>query len=905
MNIASARRWILVISLAFLIQASPKWILAEPQFPNPQFLANPFDGGLRVADFNLDGVPDLAVATPDTLDVSVFMGRGDLSFGPRISLPLSFFGTNLTSVAVGDFNGDGYPDVAGLNHSSNPNFPDDVEVALNDQHGGFRWAGRAQAEQGPGLMAAGDFNGDGRDDLVVANGAFTEHNLTILLSNGDGTFAGRSQPVGVRPLVPIVADFNRDGHADLAVSYASFFDVGGHVAILLGAGDGTFSAGPTYNTPGRTPLLADLNHDGLADILIVDGGGESLLSRGDGTFAEAPGIPGCCSAASNAGDFNGDGRTDLVEITSTGLRTWLGMEDGTFASLASVPAPAGPVVVADFDGDGRTDVALGIANTVYRGRGDGTFESPPHSPTGFVYPEMVTGDFNRDGQADVAFGSSAADGVLGIPGTDVTVLLGRDDGTFGPPAHYRAGAVPYRLALGDLNRDGIDDLVTANAQPVTGTVFGVYHWEISILAGRADGTFGDAARFPISLPPSDLAVGDLNRDGWKDVVVSSGNGAVLVLLNRGDGSLLPETRLEAGTQPWSVAVGDFNRDGSPDLVVTNLASNDLTILLGNGDGTFRAGVQYAAGIYPGAVVVGDFDGDGAQDLAMTHAAPLESTSHLLTDGASVLFGNGDGTFRPRVLLGSGQNPSGIVVGDFNADGIDDVAVAYRTLFSVSLFFGGPNRVFLPEAHHSVWPSPAALAAADVDHDGLRDLLVASSDHSEGPEVLVTSVVTLINLGCPGDGDGDGICDDVDNCPFVANPDQADQDGDSVGDACDNCPLAPNLDQNPCACDDTCDAALDVTLSLKIPDGRGAGTVSWRTTHESNLAGFYIVTIDDEGELSFESPLIPCEECITLLGHEYTTLVPKHRGVRHLYVMTIAANGSPPRLYGPAVVKPPR
>jgi len=888
MTIPSARSWILIISLATLLPLSPERVLAGSQFPNPQFLADPSDGGLRVADFDLDGVPDLAVATPDTHDVSVFMGRGDLSFGPQIRLPLSYFLATLTSVAVGDFNGDGYPDVAALNHSSN--YLDDVAVAFNDQHGGFRFAGRSGAGPGPGLLEAGDFNGDGRDDLVVANGAFTERNLTILLSNGDGTFAGRSQPVGVRPILPIVADFNRDGHADLAVSYASFFDLGGHLAILLGIGDGTFALGPTYDTPGRLPLLADLNHDGLEDILIVDGGGESLLSRGDGTFVEAPGIPGCCAGASNAGDFNGDGRTDLLEIGNTGLRAWLGMEDGSFAPQASVPAPVAPVVVADFDRDGRNDVALGVVNTVYRGRGDGTFESPPHSPTGFVYPEMVAGDFNRDGQPDVAFGSSSADAILGISGTDVTVLLGRDDGTFGPPARYRAGEVPIRLALGDLNRDGIDDLVTANAKPLTGPVFGVYHWEVSILPGREDGSFGEAARFPISMPPNDLVLGDLNRDGWDDVVVSSGNGGVFVLLNRGDGSLLPESMFQAGINPWAVAIGDFNRDESLDLAVANFGSNDVTILLGNGDGTFRGGVQYAAGISPAAVVMGDFDGDGARDLAVAH----------FSQGASVLFGNGDGTFGPQVLLGSGQNPSGIVAGDFNADGRDDVAVAYRTQFSVSLFSGSPNRQFLAEAHHAVWPSPAALDAADVDHDGLQDLLVATSDHSEGSAVLVTSVVTLINAGCPGDTDTDGICDDVDNCPFLANADQADLDHDSVGDACDNCPLAPNSDQNPCACDDSCDAALDITISPKTLDGQGSGTVSWRTSHEGNLEGFYIVTINARGEMSFQSNLIPCAECITLLGHEYTTFIPKHRGGRNLYVMTIAADGSPPRLYGPAV-----
>jgi hypothetical protein len=281
--------------------------------------AEPFS--IAVGDFNGDGIADLATANRNSYNVTVLLGNGSGGFTPSPASPVAA-GAAPLSVAVGDFNGDGIPDLATANSLGN-----NVSVLLGDGLGGFIPAlGSPFATGvGPTSVAVGDFNGDGSQDLAIANGAGS---VTVLLGDGTGGFtaaAGSPFAAGPGPFFVAVADFNGDGKQDLAVA-----DYGcTTVTVLLGDGAGGFTAAPgSPFAAGSEPTavaVGDFNGDGVPDPAIADQGGVNdvtvLLGNGAGGFGGAAGSPFAAGASPFTivvGDFNGDGVQDLVLASQTG-----------------------------------------------------------------------------------------------------------------------------------------------------------------------------------------------------------------------------------------------------------------------------------------------------------------------------------------------------------------------------------------------------------------------------------------------------------------------------------------------------------------------------------------------------------------------------------------------------------
>ena len=277
-------------------------------------------GGAALADFNLDQKLDLIVGS------QIFLGNGDGTFLAPSANGIPFTnGSPVGELLAGDFNGDGIPDIAGIDATGN------IAIFLGSGNGTFT-AGTSISVSYPAVhFTSGDFNGDGIVDLAVTR--YFGFGLTILLGNGDGTFQSPVVYTSIYdPSFVVSGDFNGDGKLDLAVSnnYAGF------VTIFLGLGDGTFQAPMSFAPGGSQPrqlVVNDLNGDGKLDIAVVNGNYPAgsniglMYGNGDGTFQSpvAIGDPNGGYVGIASGEFNGDGRIDLAVVNGSGIQFFEGV----------------------------------------------------------------------------------------------------------------------------------------------------------------------------------------------------------------------------------------------------------------------------------------------------------------------------------------------------------------------------------------------------------------------------------------------------------------------------------------------------------------------------------------------------------------------------------------------------
>lgn len=343
-------------------------------------------------------------------------------------------------------------------------------------------------------------------------------------------FAQASYPAGTNPSFVITADFNGDGHLDLAVANKG----SNSVSILLGKGDGTFGAASNFST-GSSPIFVaagDFNHDGKLDLATVSGNTNTisiLLGNGDGTFgAKTDFATGNGPRAVAIGDFNADGKLDLAVANDQDatVSVLLGNGDGTFGTKRDFPTGRAPewVIIGDFNGDGKPDVATAdsTANTtsVLLGNGDGTLGPPTPFTTDTGPLALVAADFRNVGKLDLATANTAS---------TISLLLGNGNGTFDPKTDLGTDTGPIDIHAADFNADGKLDLLTTN---LYAGYYGTFA-SLSLLEGKGDGTFGSKFTFTPSLqaPARGVAFGDFNSDGRIDLAIAdTSSGSVVVLL---------------------------------------------------------------------------------------------------------------------------------------------------------------------------------------------------------------------------------------------------------------------------------------------------------------------------------------------------------------------------------------
>ena len=631
------------------------------------------------------------------------------------ALPWPATGAKPYAVASADLNGDSKLDLAVVNAVDNT-----VSVLLGNGNGTFQPKVDYATGTAPQAVAVADVNGDAKLDLIIGNsGTLAGSTMSVLLGNGDGTFGSKlDYPINSSAQAIAVADVSGDGKPDVVVAASSA------VSVLLNIGNGTFAPKTDYGIGQLGPraiVIGDISGDGRPDIILSassDSGNavSVLLGTGNGVFAAHvdSAFSGLFSLFAVAiGDMNGDGKLDVVtaDTGSKVVSVLLGNGRGAFTSQVNSPGTSKPLALtsADVNGDGKLDLIVrGTDLTVMLGRGDGTFTEGttyPVEDSGFSSfassQSVVVADLDRDGKFDIV---STGNGKLDL-------LLGHGDGTFAVAAGSRGGITSPHLIAADTNHDGNADVILSNGGSTS----------ISVLPGNGDGTFATRVDYDIGSTPSSIVASDLNNDGNTDVVALNSAGAVSVLLGNSAGAL--GGRVDYPTGPAiSVVIADVNNDGKRDIVVAiaTVPLNDgeggqilgsVAVLMGNGDGTFAAKVNYLTNITPASVAAADLNGDGNVDLVVANADNAKAT---------VLIGNGSGSFPASVDYVAGAPLRAVLIADVNRDGHPDLVGIDGTM---TILAGKGDGTFAARVDVAT-TSPVAIA--DIVGDNSLDLVAFDS-----------------------------------------------------------------------------------------------------------------------------------------------------------------------------------
>ena len=734
---------------------------------------------LVVADFNHDGHLDLLTTNDSNVwGLGLVLGNGDGTFqSPTKVVGNDSYGT-FGGIVAGDFNGDSYPDFAVLSLVGSG--PIQLSVYLNDGSGHFTLHGSYSIGGPVGhvsrSLATADVNGDGNLDLIAPD--FSNLSVAVFYGTGDGSFPTSAEyPASVLnqtlPTGVAVGDFNKDGKPDIVVASSSgCCPLSGGITVLLNNGNGTFGTPVMYSNPSGVDnglvAAADMNADGNLDVVESSEGGSNVavfLGTGESTFQTGIDFAVPWASAVAIGDLNGDGQPDIIATSYPDGSVWvlLNQGSGSFqissvysADSTSMALVTGmSVALADLNGDRKLDFIAGNPAgqfvTVALGNGDGTFHDSPHyneSPSIWAN-HLAVADFNLDGNLDMV----EAGGGTGI---GLSVMLGDSHGVFQVATFVDLGvsvngAVTF-VRTADVNNDGKADVICVNSKGVV------------VLIGLGTGNFRPPVTYSVSGSsyPAVVWLADLNGDNKLDIVTSNQDGTMSALLNNGSGEFGTATVFPSGTgnHPSGFAFGDFNSDGRTDIIVLDYPASNLHLLLGNGNGTFQSPILLSSPIRPGGIVAGDFNKDGKLDLAIA--------SSDYNGSFAVLLGNGNGTFTPgstyewfddsSCLLSCAHYPWSIVAVDLNGDNNLDVAIApgnpwyvtcggYRCAeqyLGAVVYLGNGDGTFVEQSGWLAGISPSAVETGDFNRDGMPDLAFLSTNTNYGE----TSVAVLQNATQP-------------------------------------------------------------------------------------------------------------------------------------------------------------
>ena len=643
------------------------------------------------------------------------------------------------SVAIGDFTGDGRNDVA---LSTGPVYPASVASVHVFSQGPDGWLNHIDVVESPSRypgrlgLAAGDVDGDGRTDAVLAN----EFGLDVLLQRAGVLTHDHLITLDGAASVK-VADVDGDGIADLVAT------AGAGVVFIRGLGAGAFAPAVVVSTQQQAEVdLGDVTGDGRRDIVSCNGAVALVFAQLPGgafaTRTQHSGDVVCASVA--VGDVTGDGRADVSMVGVGGtpsvgrLDVFAQQADGIIPETATTTYPTelspGSVKTGDMNGDGRLDLVVVHQNQLWVGV---HAQAPDHSldperlyriPASSNMPqELAIGDANGDQRPDILIagrGLAMLWGQPAAPSTTTSTLklattavtsppIGAPRPLFSAPQNYDLRAAGDSVAAGDFNGDGRTDLALSTTNDrgdasVMNKLFLFYQ--------AADGSLPRAVSFDTDgyswgMGETTVAAGDLDGDGATDLV-RRGSAGIDVFLQR-SGTFADRKFLEM-PRVYRMDLGDLDGDGKADMVTTGPG---IRVYRSLGGGTFAPPETVLINEYRDQLAIGDVTGDGRPDLVSVSGQAVE-VFRQLPDGS---FGAAERT----TAAGDAYRLVAMTLGDLNADGRLDIAATYAAsgqVVGVQILFQGLGGTL------SLGPDVDAYAAGplrtgDIDGDGRNDLVL--------------------------------------------------------------------------------------------------------------------------------------------------------------------------------------
>jgi hypothetical protein len=740
-------------------------------------------GGFILTDVDGDGHLDmLASLYPN--QVVYFKGNANGTFAPFVTL--GSFPSGNQFVGIGDFNGDHIVDLTFVNNTGVG-----VELGLGVSNGEPAFGVLHTTVSGgstspystylfyPGLVT-GDFNGDGKQDLAMP----VEGGISILLGKGDGTFDSvpyydMGQEVGAAA----VAQFSGDGYEDIAVTLPATFP-----RLLLGDGTGNFTLGPDPNpsympTGADTTLLTgDFNGDGKPDLNISDlipnessAAAQSVaLNLGHGVFAAPVVVP---NGSTIMADFNGDGRTDILDITGEQVIVSLGQADGSFNTVTTnirIPSDSGHANVGDVNNDGKPDLIINYGDhmEVWLGNGDGTFAYSTSTSLQNIGPDTLAAiaDVDGDGNADALYTPNANAAVAVSP---LEIFYGNGDGTFQAPVSIPLSHRYWQVTVADVNKDGKPDMVFTDGA------------SIAVMLNLGNRTFDSEVRYIAGRSISALNVVDVNSDGYPDIVVANTGGTTVTVLfnqpqnNSGAGgpvtgtlSIAPEPSISG--QPFTVTLIVASQ-ASGGTVPTGLVSFSL-------DGVFLADAALSNGAASCTItttitpiphaITASYGGDanyGPKTFAIEHNVlpPTYATTTALSGIPAMILAAQ--TVRLTATVSTSISvPAGVVTfldgaNTLGAEPIDTTGVALLDTalltpgsHSLSAKYEGYSQVGFTATEQTYVaaifsPSTSAASAISVTTDATTTSLTTSSAPATAGTVVTFTATTSSMAGMPFGG----------------------------------------------------------------------------------------------------------------------------------------------------------